>query len=78
MKLIMEEVAVEPAHRMPRVVIWRKRRYIVRAMIDFWIAEGEWWTSSPMRRNYLRLDTDGGTMELFKAGETWHLSRISD
>jgi hypothetical protein len=62
---------------MPRTIRWRGQRYNVVKMLDFWVAEGKWWSGGE-RRNYLLLITDRATLEIFQAREAWYLSRVYD
>lgn len=78
MKLYQEQVEVEPPTGMPRTIYWRNTPYRVMQMLDFWVAEGKWWSGGGERRNYLLLITDRGTLEIFNAHDRWYLSRIYD
>ena len=78
MKVYQERVEVEPARGMPRAIHWRGQRYNIVKMLDFWVAEGKWWSGGGERRNYLLLITDRGTLEIFQARDVWYLSRMYD
>jgi hypothetical protein len=75
MRVYQERVTVEPASGMPRTIYWRDTSYRVATMLDFWVAEGKWWSGGE-RRNYLLLITDRGTLEIFSADDRWYLSRV--
>lgn len=47
-------------------------------VLDDWDYAGRWWESEVMR-HYLLVETArGATLELFREGEAWCLSRTSD
>lgn len=47
-------------------------------VLDSWEYAGRWWERE-RRRSYLLVTTErGSTLELFREGETWCLSRTSD
>jgi hypothetical protein len=77
MKLYLEPIQVEPPKGKPRRLRWRRRVYVVEEVIDFWISQTRWWRDEE-KRIYLRLLTDGGTLEVFRSGVDWTMSRIAD
>ncbi len=77
MKIHLEPIDVEPAAGRPRHIRWRRHRYAVEEVVDFWVWQGRWW-SAEERRDYLQLSTDGGTLEIFRRDGRWMLSRIHD
>jgi hypothetical protein len=77
MKLYLEPVAVEHTGGRPHTILWRRKLYRVIEVLDCWVSQGKWW-SSEERRVYMRLLTDGGTLELFRRGNEWRLSRLFD
>jgi hypothetical protein len=77
MKIYLEPVAVEPARGCPRRIHWRKQHYNVETVVDFWISQTKWW-SHEEKRTYLRLMTDRGMLEIYRAGVAWMLSRLAD
>lgn len=77
MKIYLEPVEVEPPTGKPRRIQWRRQRYNVEAVVDFWISQTRWW-SREEKRTYLRLMTDRGMMEIYRNGVAWMLSRVAD
>jgi hypothetical protein len=56
----------------------RPRLGRVARILDDWDYVGRWWERE-VRRHYLLLETDEGrTLELYREGEAWWLSRLSD
>lgn len=77
MKLYLEPIQVEPPTGKPRRLRWRRRVYVVEEVIDFWISQTHWWRGEE-KRVYLRLLTDGGTLEVYRSGADWTMSRVAD
>jgi hypothetical protein len=77
MKLYLEPIHVEPVKGKPRRLRWRRRVYVVEEIIDFWVSQTQWWRGEE-KRYYLRLLTDGGTLEVFRSGAGWTMSRVAD
>ena len=77
MKIYLEHIDVEPVSGRPRLIQWRKQRYRVEDVIDFWISQTKWW-SVEEKRIYLRLTPDRGMMEVFRQDASWKLSRLAD
>ena len=50
----------------------------VRRVIDSWRYGGRWWVGEPPRDYYLLKLETGHVFEVYRAGEVWTLSRISD
>jgi hypothetical protein len=47
-------------------------------VLDDWDYAGRWWDQE-IRRHYLLLETERGrTLEVFREGDDWCLSRLSD
>ena len=70
----------------PHTVRWRddaitpprEQRDRVLHVIDDWDYAGRWWELEVVRQ-YLLVETDrGATLEIFREGEAWCLSRTSD
>jgi len=56
----------------------RARVERVTRVLDTWEYAGRWWELE-RRRSYLLVETERGvTLELFREGEAWCLSRTSD
>lgn len=51
--------------------------YATRQVVDFWIVQSRWWATEE-RRIYFRLWTDRGTIEVYRSGDSWVLSKILD
>ena len=77
MRVYHEVIAVEPSKGMPRTIQWRQKCFQVMKLLDYWVAEGKWWSGGE-RRNYLLLITNRGTLEIFQYRDDWYLSRVYD
>ena len=84
MRRLMIPVDVSPAQGTPRSLRWldvttgRPRSARVARVLDDWDYAGRWWEGE-VRRHYLLLETDAGTtLEVFREGNDWCLSRLSD
>ena len=76
-KAYHEPVDVETRDRQPRTITWRQTTYTVRQTLDRWILQNKWWEREEKRLYYL-LETDRATMEVYREGSRWTLSRIVD
>lgn len=54
-----------------------RRTYRVERLLEAWVVEGRWWGREE-RRDYVRLLTDRATVELYRRGDAWRLTRILD
>jgi len=77
MRLYREPIRVHTSRNRPVCFSWRNRHIHVEAVLDRWIARSRWW-SHDETRFYLRLHTSRGTMEVYRSGAAWYLSRIAD
>lgn len=83
MRRCMLPVAVELRDERPLALRWRDdggalRHERVARVIDDWSYVGRWWERE-VRREYVLVETArGATVELFREGEAWCLSRRSD
>ena len=77
MKAYCEPIEVTPSRGQPDAIRWRKRTYRVEKILDYWIAQNKWWDREE-KRVYLLLQTDGSTMEVYRVGNSWTLSRLVD
>ena len=84
MRRLMVPLAVEPADAsVPRGLRWvdpkgSERAARVARVLDDWDYAGRWWEAE-VRRHYLLLETvEGDTLEVFREGDGWCLSRLSD
>jgi hypothetical protein len=84
MKLRMERLHVEADERgVPQRLYWRGRWYQVREVLDEWRYAGKWWIDGfGWRRLYYRVRARDRrhevTIELFRQGSVWVLSRQDD
>ncbi len=54
-----------------------QEKRVVRTL-DFWRYGGRWWVFEPPR-DYFLLELEGGkVVEVYRAGEHWTLSRVTD
>lgn len=77
MKHVMAPIEVEVKEGRPVRVRYERGTYIVRRILDTWVVEGRWWACE-VRRYYFRLLTDRGTLDVYRSGEGWVLSRVLD
>ncbi len=79
----MVPIEVQPTRGPPRALRWtdplgRAQDARVARVLDDWDYAGRWWERE-VRRYYLLLETDAGhTLEIFREGDAWCLSRVSD
>lgn len=81
MKLVLEPVGVEAEDGVPRRITWRRRAWPVDEIQDRWKWRGRWWRDSSLEgesRDYFRVVSRGSTLEVYRAGEEWILSRVWD
>lgn len=50
----------------------------VRRILDFWRYNGRWWQGEEPRDYYLLELETGHVVEVYRAADTWTLSRIAD
>lgn len=50
----------------PVWVRYGKKTYRVQRQVDYWIAQGHWW-SGEEKRVYFRLYTDRGTIDIYRS-----------
>jgi hypothetical protein len=82
---LMAPLIVEPAGAsVPRRLRWvdpkggGETTALVARVLDDWDYAGRWWEVETLR-HYLLLETvEGHTLEVFREGEGWCLSRLSD
>ena len=77
LKAYREPITVETCDRQPQSITWRKATYTVHQTLDRWILQNKWWAREEKRLYYL-LETDRATMEIYREGPRWTLSRIVD
>ena len=76
-KAYHEAIDVSLKDRQPQTITWRKNTYTVHQTLDRWILQNKWWEKEEKRLYYL-IETDHATMEIYRPGPTWILSRIMD
>jgi hypothetical protein len=80
---LMVPLEVQPSRGVPRALRWvdpagRARSALVARVLDDWDYAGRWWEGE-VRRHYLLLETDAGhTLEIYREGDAWCLSRLGD
>jgi hypothetical protein len=77
MKRRFEPVEVEVAKGWPVFVYRNGKKHRVRHLVDVWVVQGKWWAEEE-RRVYFRVHTTGGTLDVFKSGDAWVLSKVQD
>lgn len=85
MRRLMVPLTVEPAAASaPKRLSWAdpkggaERTARVARVLDDWDYAGRWWETETLR-HYLLLETvEGHTLEVFREGDDWCLSRLSD
>ena len=56
---------------------WKGRWTHVERRINAWVIQGQWW-SDEVRREYMRVLTTIGVVEVYRQGDSWWLSRVLD
>jgi hypothetical protein len=69
---------VTDANGIPSGLNGPQRPVGVRRVLDFWRYGGRWWLSEPPRDYYLLELETGHVVEVFRAADSWTLSRVSD
>jgi hypothetical protein len=77
MKRKQEPLRVESANGGPALIRDGKQVYRVEQILDRWIYQGEWWAEEK-RREYFRVLTPRGILELYTTGDSWHLVKVFD
>ncbi len=83
MRRLMVPLEVLPSQGTPRALRWvdstgRAQHAGVARVLDDWDYAGRWWEGE-VRRHYLLLETDAGaTLEVYREGDAWCLSRLAD
>ncbi len=61
----------------PTRLCWQGQWVKVECLINAWVVQGLWW-STEVRREYVRLLTAIGAVEIYRQGEHWWFSRTLD
>ncbi len=83
MRRLMVPLEVQPPRGTPRALRWvdpagSTRSARVARVLDDWDYAGRWWEDEVLR-HYLLLETEAGhTLEIYREGDAWCLSRVSD
>lgn len=77
MKHRTEPIDVVLAGGRPAMIRVGARRLRVVCVVDSWVVQGRWWEHEE-RRNYYRLETRGGVMDVYEGGGQWYLSKVLD
>lgn len=77
MRQYREPITVHVNRNRPVCFSWRNRHIRVDNILDRWVARSRWW-SQDETRFYLQLDTSRGTIEVYRSGALWYLSRVVD
>lgn len=81
MRILLEPITVEAAEGEPVRLTWQRRTWPVQAILDRWVWRGRWWRDSSLEgetRTYFRVVSRGSTLELYRSGDGWVLSRVWD
>ncbi len=77
MKSRFESVEVEVTRGWPVLIRWNEKVHRVRSLVDAWVVQGRWWAEEE-RRVYFRVTTDRGTLDIYRSGDDWVLTRQFD
>jgi len=77
MKRRFEPVEVEVTRGWPVVVRWKGKRHRVQRLVDTWVVQGRWWAEEE-RRVCFRVQTSGGTLDIYRTGDAWVLAKAQD
>lgn len=69
---------LEDENRHPSGLNGLQRPVKVGRILDFWRDSSHWWLNEAPRDYYLLELETGNVVEVFRAGESWTLSRIAD
>ena len=76
------EVVERAATGIPSALDWHGRRYTIRAVMQDWIAEGDWWLEDGGERHrYALVRTDRALFTLAQdlaAPDQWFVTRMAD
>ena len=61
----------------PARLRWKGEWVHVERRINAWVIQGVWW-SDEVRREYVRVLTTIGAVEIYRQGDSWWLSRVLD
>jgi len=61
----------------PARLRWKGEWVQVERRINAWVIQGVWW-SDEVRREYMRVLTTIGAVEIYRQGNSWWLSRVLD
>ncbi len=74
----------QDGHR-PALFVWRGKRYVVRAVIEHWVVNREWWREpdpapAHPELEFWRVEASSGSYELCRdvAAGSWTLHRVAD
>lgn len=56
---------------------WKGQWTRVERRVTAWVIQGQWW-SAEVRREYMRVLTTTGVVEVYREGDTWWLSHVLD
>lgn len=70
-------IEVAPSSGRPERVRVRGRWHRVRRVVDGWVVRSRWWGEEETRL-YVRLETTGAVIEVYRVGGAWRLARILD
>lgn len=77
MKAYYEPIATEIKEAKPTRIYWRHNTYYVQDIIECWVIQNRWW-SREERRDYMLVETDGATMEIYHSNGGWTIARLAD
>lgn len=77
MKSRFEPVEVEVTRGWPVLIRWNGKVHRVRSLVDAWVVQGRWWAEEE-RRVCFRVTTDRGTLDIYRSGDDWVLTRQFD
>ena len=70
------EVITSP-NGVPARLRWKGEWVQVERRINAWVIQGVWW-SDEVRREYMRVLTTIGAVEIYRQGDSWWSSRVLD
>lgn len=77
MKRVLEPVEVRTRRNRPHLIRRGRQLIDVRQVLDWWVVQSRWWAHEE-RRIYFLVVTSTGTLELYRQGDAWVLTRVFD
>lgn len=73
-------IEVDMADDRPVALHWQRRRHPVRAVVDQWLVQDDWWRDEIWRHYFEVKTADGLLCVVYRdlLSDRWHLERVYD